>query len=162
VNITRLKIRIHPDASRGHEDGNALVEASLILPVMVLMLLACLDFGVILQKDAIVVDSARAAAQYATLQGISTNLTAIQNVASTSAASISGYHAVAADVCTCGPGGAVVACTSTTSCSGYGTPSEYVTVTASASIPLLFAIRGFPITLPVQSIAGTRVVWTNH
>jgi Flp pilus assembly protein TadG len=141
------------------ECGTAAVEVAVIFPFIVLLLLGAVDLGVIVERNMTVVDAARTAAQYATMPGISTNLAAIQTVAANSATSIAGFHAVAANVCTCGPGGAVVSCSST--CSGYGTPSEYVTVTTSANLPVLFAVRGLSATIPVQYVAASRVVWTH-
>jgi hypothetical protein len=63
----------------------------------------------------------------------------------------------ATDVFTCTPGGAVV--TSSTTCTGYGTPIEYVQVQTSATVPALLVYVGIASTLSLKGSASFRVQW---
>ena len=152
-------MRSEPMRSRMHnllpkQDGSAMVEMSLILPILVLLLLAVLDCGLLLEQAMMVADSARAGAAYAIPWANAGNTAGMVAVATQSAAAIPGYSASAANVCLCSPGGAATSCASR--CSNGNVPAQYAQVTATASIPLLFAVQGFPARIPVSSTARMR------
>lgn len=140
--------------------GNALIEVSLVFPILLFILLATINIGLILQQYMAVVDSARAGVEYPTNWATSSDITGMQNAAVTSAGNIPGYQAVSSILCTCGPGGSNVSCTGT--CPGYGHPAQYAQVTATASLPVLYSVTGFPAHYNVQSVARMRVPWTGH
>lgn len=140
--------------------GNALIEVALILPIMVLMLIAVVNFGVILHQDLLVVDSARSAAGAATTLVWTDNMSYVKSVGTASASGIPGYAIATTRYCLCAPGSAQTACTSSISCGTYGIPNQYIKVTATAELPLLFSIVGFPKTYSVKSIAIARTPWT--
>jgi hypothetical protein len=130
-------------------EGNALIEAALLLPVMILMLLGVADFGILLNQDLRVADSARSAAMSATTLTWANNMSNVQTVGSASASGIPGYTIAVTQYCLCAPGSG-----------SYGIPNQYVQVTASAQLPLLFSIKGFPATYSVKSVAIARTPWT--
>lgn len=134
------------------ESGNTLVELAVILPVITVMLLGVLNFGLVIANDISVADSARAGAEYAAGWGNGTNVAQMQTVARAAAGRIASYQVTAANVCNCAPGGAAVSCTS--SCPGYGQPAMYAQVTATAALPLVF---GTGMTVPVKSVAIVRI-----
>ena len=140
------------------QDGNAMIEMSLILPVILLLLLAVLDFGLLLQQVMAVADSARAGAAFAIPWENASNTAGMSAVATQSAGAIPGYSASAVNVCLCSPDGSAVSCAG--HCSNGNLPAQYAQVTATASIPLLFAIQGFPARIPVSSTARMRTAWT--
>ncbi len=141
------------------EQGSSTIELALILPVLITMLFGVLDFGLILSRDMTVIDSARAAGEYATIYGQRANSTQVQTFATQFATGIHGYTATAALVCTCSPGGAAVDCLS--SCpSGITTPLQYMQITATATLPLVFGIHGLPAGIPVKSVAYIRTPYT--
>ena len=140
------------------EDGNAMIEFSLVLPVMVLMLIGVVDLGLVLEQAMIVADSARAGAEFAVPWANATNTTGMVAVATQSAGSVPGYSAVAANVCRCTPGGSAVSCSNR--CANGAAPAEYAQVTASATVPLIFGIQGLPAAIPLSSTAEVRTTWT--
>ena len=157
----------HPYAFRRlarRTEANAMIEVSIVLPIIILLMLGALDYGLLLQQYMRIVDSARAGAMVGTMKGQTNNLTAMQAAATAAAPGIAGYSATAINVCTCAPGSAVVSC-SAGSCPGYGNsgnPAEYAQVTATATLPMIFGLRGLPASYPVKSVARVRVVWTGH
>ena len=141
------------------QQGNAMIEVSLVLPILIFLLLATLNIGLILQQSMAVADSARAGAEYPTNWATSSDTAGMQRVAVAAAGNIPGYQAVSIVVCTCGPGGAIVPCSST--CSGT-IPAQYAQVTATANLPLLYSVAGFATHYNVTSVARMRVPWTGH
>ena len=134
------------------EDGSALIELALIVPLITTMLVGVVNYGMMLQQDMQVADSARAGAEYALTPGNQTNTAQMATVATTSAGSVPGYSAVAVNVCTCAPGSAAVSCTSF--CPAYGQPALYAQVTATAALPLFF---NSAITRSVSSVVRVRI-----
>lgn len=139
-------------------DGTSLIELSLILPILILMLLAVLDCGLLLRQDMIVADSARAGAEYALTTTTAADTTGMHNTATLSAGDIPGYKAVPLSFCTCVAGGSTASCTG--SCASGSMPIQYAQVTASANLPLLFKVQGLPATIAVQSVSRVRTAWT--
>ena len=132
------------------EEGSSLIELSFILPVILLMLLGVLDYGLVLEQYMTFNDSVRAAAEFATIYGEDANTSSMQSLATQFAVNVPNYQVSAAVVCTCSPGGSSVSCTS--SCSGIpSVPYQYAQVTATASLPLIFQVQGFPASIPVKS-----------
>ena len=135
--------------------GSSMIEVSLVLPILIFLLLATVNLGLVLQQYMTVTDSARAGAEYPTNWTTSSDTAGMRNAAIASAGTIPGYNASAIVFCTCGPGGSAVSCSG--SCSGYGNPAQYAQVTATASLPVLYSVAGFPAHYNVQSVARMRV-----
>jgi Flp pilus assembly protein TadG len=142
------------------QDGMALIETALILPVLVLMLLSVADFAVLLNQYLRVADSARATAQAATVRAYATDTSVLSLIGVNSAGGIPGYSLAITNYCTCANGTPTVSCSSHANCQSYGIPNQYVQVTAKATLPLLFGVKGFPATFSVQSTAIARTAWT--
>jgi Flp pilus assembly protein TadG len=141
-------------------DGQALIEVALFLPIMILMLIGVLDFGVLLNQYLRVADSARSASTAATTYVYANNMDYVRLVGNSSATGIPGYSIAATQYCLCAPGSAQFTCSSHTACGSYGVPNQYVQVTATAQLPLIFSIVGFPSVYNVKSVAIARTPWT--
>jgi Flp pilus assembly protein TadG len=129
----------------GAEAGSALVETALTFPVLIAMLLGAVQLGVMAHCSIEVTNAARAAAQYAAMNGggyhDSSGLTlAAQN----DAGELTITSATATNSCTCSDGSGACTKDATTllySC-GTGKPIITVTVTANAGYPSLIKIPG--------------------
>lgn len=141
------------------EHGSSFIELSLILPILLLMLLGVVDFGLVFDQYMTVIDSIRASAEYATIYGQRANSGQVEALAQQFASGIPGYSVSASLACVCNPGGGGVSCTS--SCGGaVTTPLQYMQITATATLPLLYGVRGFPTNIPVTSTAFIRTPYT--
>jgi Flp pilus assembly protein TadG len=118
-------------------EGATLVEMSIVAPLLVLMFVTMLDFGLLIFQQVQVHHAAQAGAQYALARGYdSTKVSA----AVTSATNLSGISATPAPAQFCGcPSDTGVtqlatgACTSAQSCGGSVVKGTYVTVSAQAT-----------------------------
>ena len=142
------------------EDGNALIESAIFMPVTILMLLAVLDFGLVLNQDLRVADSARSAAVSASDRYYATDTSVLQAVGTYSTYGIPNYKVAVLNYCTCANGTGTASCADHTSCGGYGIPNQYVKITATATLPLIFKVSSFPASINVQSVAIARTAWT--
>jgi Flp pilus assembly protein TadG len=144
------------------EEGGAIVEATIIVPILVAMGVYAADFGLLFYNKIEVQNAAQAGAQWAIANRPynSYNPTAIQ-AAGQSATSLSGVTVTPSEFCGCSTdssGNPVVtqlasgACTGTTNVvqsacpSGHGVVGNYVTVTAA------YAYTSF---VPTRLIAST-------
>ncbi len=136
------------------EDGSALLEFSLIVPIMALIALAIVDLGLAIVQGMTVEDAARAGAEYGSLAGNATNTTGMRAAAITAANGLAGFTANATTWCSCTPGGSVVSCSST--CTSL-TPVRYVQVQTSASMPVLIGWTNITSSFPLSGTAVLRV-----
>jgi Flp pilus assembly protein TadG len=108
------------------ETASALLEFSLLVPLVVIMFLGVVDFGVAIAQAMTVQDAARAGAEYGTIAGNVPNTAngwatnGMQTAATTAANGLVGFNTpVATTWCSCTAGGSHVGCTSSvTACSG--------------------------------------------
>ncbi len=140
------------------DSGNALVEFALILPIFVFIVLGLVNYSLRIQSAMQLAEAANAGAAFGAIPGNLANVTGMQNAARAAAPGITGLTAVASQIWTCTPGGTQVASSST--CSGYGTPIQYVDVTTSASVPALFSWPGLSSALTLSQTVYIRVPWT--
>jgi Flp pilus assembly protein TadG len=140
------------------ESGNALVEFALILPIFTFIVLGVVNYSLRMQSAMQLAEAANAGAAFGAIPGNVANITGMQNAAKAAAPGVAGLTAVASQVWTCTPGGPSVASAST--CSGYGTPIQYVEVATSASVPALFSWPGLSSTLTLTQTVYFRVPWT--
>jgi Flp pilus assembly protein TadG len=142
----------------GSDDGSALIEFALILPLAVLMLAYMVDYALWIQKAMQLQDAASAAAAYGAIPGNSSNssqMTTLANFIVTGSPTGAAWLTVnATDFYTCSPGGAQV--TATTSCPT-GAPYHYVQVTTSATQSSLLGFRAIASSLPLSGAATYRV-----
>jgi Flp pilus assembly protein TadG len=140
------------------ESGNALVEFALILPIFTFIVLGVVNYSLRIQSGTQLAEAANAGAAFGSIPGNLANINGMKNAAKAAAPGVAGLTAVASQVWTCTPGGSAVASSST--CSGYGTPIQYVEVTTSASVPALFSWPGLSSTLTLTETVYFRVPWT--
>ena len=146
------------------EEGAALVEATIIVPILVAMGVYTADFGLLFYNKMEVQNAAQAGAQWAVANRVY-NVSAIQT-AGQKATSLSGVTVTPSEFCGCSTdssGNPVVtqlasgACTGTTNVvqsacpSGHGVVGNYVTVTAT------YAYTSF---VPTRLIASTPIAST--
>ncbi len=139
------------------EAGAALLEFSLIVPIVALMFLAVVDFGIAISQAMTVEDAARAGAEYGTIAGKATDYTGMTNAAINAANGLVGFSVVSPTPetwCSCTPGGSVVSCSST--CSG-ANPVEYVQVQTAATVQVLAGYPGIPSSFALTGLAVMRV-----
>jgi Flp pilus assembly protein TadG len=141
----------------GSEAGSALVEFALFVSLMVVIFVGLVDYALMLQQELQMTEAASAAAAFGSIPGNAKNLTGMQAAAASAAPGVSNLAVNATDVFTCTPGGAVV--TSSTTCTGYGTPIEYVQVQTSATVPALLVYVGIASSLTLRGSASFRVQW---
>ena len=137
------------------DEGSALVEVALALPVLAVILAGMIDFGVWTERKMQVSEAAFAAAAYGSVPGHQYDNAGIQNAAAVASPSLSGLSVTVNQIWTCTPGGAQV--TSSSNCTGYGQPDQYVTITMSASVNAPVSLSAFPSTLTVGAHATYRV-----
>lgn len=141
----------------GSESGSVLVEFAVSISVLTLVFMGIADYGLMIQQAMLVTEAAAAGAAYGAIPGNQSNLSGMQTAARNTASGVSGFNVTATNVFTCTPGGASVSSSAT--CSGYGTPIEYVQVTTSATVNPLLSWAGIsPSALTGK--ASFRVAWT--
>jgi len=144
------------------DDGQALVEFAMCLPLMLVLLAAIVDYGLYIQAAIQVQDAAMSGASYGAMPGNQTNTSGMQFWATYSASNsytpVTNFSANATDIFTCTPGGATVSYNAT--CTGYGTPIEYVQVRTSGKFSAILGYPGIPANITVYGLAMYRVPWT--
>lgn len=139
------------------EEGSALVEFSLTMPVVVLFCMAAISFALVIQQDIALTDAVAAGTKYGA-NGHGNDLAGMKSAATAAGSGVSGLAVTATKYCSCSPGGAAIACTTT--CYPFPiTPAQYVTVTATAPAPLLFAVTGLPSSFPLSASSTLRAPW---
>jgi len=139
------------------EEGSTLIELGLVLPVVIAIILGATQLAFYMQRSMLVVEAASVGARFGIIAGNATNTAGMQQAASNSAGSLSGFQATATTFCSCSPGGAQINCSST--CSSLATPSHYVQVTTSAMVPGLFKITRLPASLTPTATSTMRASW---
>lgn len=143
--------------------GSALLEFSLLVPLVVIMFLGVVDFGVAIGQGMTVQDAARAGAEYGTIAAnVPTaangwDTSGMQTAATTAANGLVGFNApVATTWCTCTVGGGQVGCTNSVAACPAGIQIQYVQVQTSANVQLLVNFYGTT-SLTVNGLAVLRV-----
>jgi Flp pilus assembly protein TadG len=130
---------------RRADQGDALIELALLLPVLLLIVFYMVDAVFWVQKAMQIQAAASAGAAYGAVPGNSANHSGMVQIANFDATgNINGaahFSAVATDFYTCSPGGSTV--TATTSCPT-GAPYHYVKVTTSATASRVVDFPGIP------------------
>ena len=148
-------------------NGNALLEAALLIPLMLTMMFGTMDFGRVFYAGVAMASAARAGVQFGSLKvGNSGNfsgmITAAQNDAAYQGIPTQSLTITAKNFCQCvGSTAAIVynSCT-TTSCSAFGSagrPPVYVEVSASYPFNTLVNWPTIPSTLTITRKARMRV-----
>lgn len=141
------------------EEGSALVELALLMPVFLIMLVGAAEFARLSYAAIEVANAARAGVQY----GAQNRSNAQDSVGITSAATADGsdvtnLNATASTYCVCssGNGGQITCSTAAANCSAR--VIEYVQVNTSASVNPTFHVPGLPTTYNLTGKAVMRVM----
>ncbi len=137
--------------------GSALIEFSIMMPLIVFVFLAAMDYAFVLQQAMVVADAATNGTRYAEASGNGTNVAGMATAAQAAATGIPNFTAAASNYCACPPSGSVIACTST--CASGNNPAEYAKVATLASVPLFFKVTGIPGTIALSASSTMRVSW---
>jgi Flp pilus assembly protein TadG len=138
------------------ENGGALVELAVVLPILILIAVGVMDYGRVYYTSITVVNAARAGAEWGAygMTGSMTNDAKIQSFAQLEGAEAGTINVTSSHVCRCSPNGSATSCT--TSCGGYGNPQVYVTATATKTVSLLLRYPGLPATITISRSATFR------
>jgi Flp pilus assembly protein TadG len=139
---------------RTREEGSSAIELAVILPFLVLMLVAAVDFGRGYYASIEVSSAAEAGALYGTLN--LTDTAGMQAAATLDAHDVSGLTAVATYGCECSDGThAVASCTSPpTTCTSNAL--DYVQVVTKATYTPILRFPGISTSYPLKSVARMR------
>ena len=134
--------------------GSSFIETAILLPTMLLLCCATMDFARVVYAGIEIASAARAGVQYGALTpGNSGDTSGMTQAALTDAADLgSSVTASASNFCTCS--GSTVACSSV--CNG-ATPDGYVSVTANYTFTPALPYPGLPQTLALSRTAKMRV-----
>lgn len=138
---------------KGGEGGAAVVEFALVAPLLVLMVLGLVDFGMAVLEKSRLSSAARAGAQVAMSSPTDTAAIRAAVLAATSAPS-AGLTVAVTTACECSDGTAVA-------CDGLcasGTARTYVTVSVQETFAMLLTYPGIssPYPLAAQAIVRTE------
>lgn len=138
---------------KGRDDGSAAVEFALIAPVLVLMLIAVVDLGLVMIDNVRLSSAVRAGAQFAMQDP--DDKTSIRTVAvNATTLTIDPADITVSDkFCECD--GVVSAC-DTTCASGFA-PGEYVTVTATTTVTSILSYPWLPSPTTLSQSTTIRV-----
>ena len=145
---------------RGSSEGVAVLEAALVLPVLVALMLNVANFGMYIYAWVTVNNAARALLEYRVYNGVvlgyppAPSVTQMQNLVTDEVSSLPNKGSVSWAVCwkksattTCeGPGAAFAPDTDPINATGYTLYSSKVSYTFLQLFP--------PVTLPLQNLAG--------
>lgn len=141
---------------RRSEEGGAMVELAVILPVLILISIGVMDYGRVYFTSIAVANAARAGAEWgARTPANSVDQANIQNFAMLDGAEAGTITVTSNTYCKCG--GTTVTCATTSDCGGgYGKPAVYVEVTASKTVALLLKYPGLPASVNISRTATFR------
>jgi Flp pilus assembly protein TadG len=135
------------------DDGSSLIETALVLPLLILMLVGCVDYGRGFYAAIEVSAAAESGALYGTLNPSDTS--GMVSMAKLDAADVSNINATATYGCECADGtGSSSNCTSSPLCSM--NVVQYVEVTATAAYSPTLPYPGIPSTINLQNTVRLR------
>jgi Flp pilus assembly protein TadG len=136
--------------------GVAAIEFAMIVPVLLFMMVAIVDFGLAIYSDMEVQNAAQAGAQYAIAHGFNANSI---SQAVTSATNLAGIAVSSGPTKFCGCPSSIgvtnTACNST--CSGGSTPGTYVTVSARGTYTTIVPYPLIPNSFTFTSPSTVRI-----
>ena len=141
------------------DQGSALVELAVALPVLVLLLLGAADFARVFSTSIALTDAARAGAQYGAYSlARSTDTGGMQSTAQ-AAVNVSGVAASASRSCYCAPdnGSAFTAAACSATCTSSQHLLVTVSVTASKTFTTSSQLPGIPSSIALSRTATMRV-----
>lgn len=160
-----LRLRRFMASSRRTDNGQALVELALSLPVLVLLLLGAVEFGRFAYLAIELTNAAKAAAQYGAQNSVTgVDVSGMQALAAQDAPEVTAQctnftTTIGSQSCACVTGGAAGAYSSgacTSACGGYVV--QRLTINTSAQCTPLFYPQGFGGTLTLSGQAVQEVM----
>jgi Flp pilus assembly protein TadG len=136
--------------------GNAAIEAALLVPVLVFMVVGIADFGMAVYRKMQVQHAAQAGAEYAIIHGFNS---AAVTAAVTGATAFTGVSVTPAPAqsCGCASETLITAAVCGTTCPAGGTAGVYVTVSSQGSYTTLLPYPGFPTNLTFNASSIVRI-----
>lgn len=139
--------------ARASERGTSIVECAVLLPFLVTLVLAAVDFSRLSYHGITVASAALAGAHYGSQRvSRSLDLAGMQQVARSEASDLEGVTAQAEQFCECSDG-SPIDCTA--SCGGVS-PNVYVRVTVEKTFVSLFPYPGIPSAVEISREAVVR------
>ena len=145
-------------ALRTDERGAALVEFAIAVPILVMLVIGLIQFGLGIYAQSQVTSAAQSGVRYALVKGFDSQ--AIGAAVTSSAPNLSLAASPApTQICGCVVNNAVVSvsCSPSTTCAGGGTPRNYVNVTAAATYTPTIRLPGFASTYQLTATAQGRL-----
>ncbi|MEP6508002.1 MAG: TadE/TadG family type IV pilus assembly protein [Gemmatimonadales bacterium] len=140
---------------RRTEDGAALVELAVALPVLLLLAIGAAEFGRVYHTAVTVANAARAGAHYGSQRTtFAVDAPGMEQASRNEAADIGTIRTKASYFCRCS-NGTIPVCTA--SCSGYGVPQVFVKDSVEKIFPLILRYPGIPDSFTVRHVAVFRV-----
>lgn len=136
------------------DSGSAILEFSLVLPLLVFMLAGIVDIGFAIQESMVISGAAHAGTAYGSITGNYADLQGMQNASNAAAQGVASFSSSASQWCACSPNGSVTSCSS--SCSN-GFPLVYVQVKTSATLPAVLNYPGLPGSFSLSGLSAVRV-----
>jgi Flp pilus assembly protein TadG len=149
-------LRLKPRALAKNEDGAALTEIVIVLPLLVLLLISLVEIGRYGNYMILVGNAARAGVQYGAQNLVTAaDLTGMQNNALNDAPGVSGLTATASNYCECADGSASTCLP--TDCSA-SHRIVYVRVLTTGTMPSLTNFAGLPASLKTITVQGKAIM----
>lgn len=143
--------------SAGREDGGALVELALLVPMFALMLVGAAEFGRLAYADIEVSNAARAGVAYgAQNHATASDTQGMQTAATQDAPDVTSITATASTFCSCSDG-TTITCVTSSLCVSPAHVIEYVQVNTSAPVDTGFHYPVFPTSYTLKGQAIMRV-----
>jgi Flp pilus assembly protein TadG len=145
------------------EAGQSLVELALVTPLLVIVLVATVEFGRMAYAKIAVTNAARAGVAYGAQNVFkAVDLTGMQNAALNDGADIAGWKtnaftATASKFCMCSNGNQISCASAATSCMTPNRSTIYVEVDTQVNVNSMFSFAGLPSTYTVNGKAIMRV-----
>ncbi len=155
---SRLQGRFAVHAHLGSDNGNALIEVSLIMPMFIALLVGAADFARLSYAGIEVSNAARAGVQYGAQNRITAlDIAGMKTAATNDGSDVASLSATASNFCVCTSGRAITCANAATTCISPARTLQYVQVNTAAAVAPLFHYPGAPATFNLQGQATMRV-----
>ena len=138
------------------EQGGAMVELAVVLPVLILIAIGVMDYGRVYFTSIAVANAARAGAEWGAygMTGSYTNDAKMQAFGQLDGNEVGTISFTSSHFCECGT--TAVACSTSECGSGYGPAQVYVKVKATKTVALLIRYPGLPASVTIADSAIFR------
>jgi len=154
----RLPGRFSARAFWACDNGNALIEVALIMPMFVALLVGAADFARLSYAAIEVSNAARAGVQYGAQNRITAlDIAGMKTAATNDGSDVASMQATASNSCVCTSGTSITCANAATTCISPARTLQYVQVNTTAVVAPLFHYPGIPATFNLQGLATMRV-----